>query len=81
MRSKNNPTYFDTHVLPAVEFLTSPTTQIGLIVLVVLLGLALAHVERPLVHYPLGWLFGAAIAVTALSFALSFLGFTCGATL
>jgi len=79
MRS-NNPTYLDTHVLPVVEFLASPTTQLGLIVLVVLLGLALAYVERPLVRYPLGWLLGATIAATAFSFALIFMSFTSGAT-
>jgi len=79
MRSVQNPSFFDTHVLPVLRFLTSMTTQLGLILLIALLALPLAYTERPLFRHPLEWLLGAAILVTALSFALNFMGCVMGA--
>jgi len=73
MQSIQNPNYFDTHVVPVLHVLMSPVAQLSLIILIFLLGFALAHTERRILQYPLSWLLGAAIAVTALSFALNFM--------
>ena len=78
-RTVHNPTYFDTHVVPVLHVLMNPIAQLSLIILVFLLGFALAHTERPILRCALSWLFDAAIAVTALSFALIFMGSSLGA--
>ncbi len=73
-----NSTFFVTHVIPVLDVLTHPLTQLGLVALVFLLGLATAVTDRPLLLRPLSWLLGAAIAVTSLSFMLNFMGSSLG---
>lgn len=57
-----------------------PVTQAVLILAIVALGFALAFSEGPILRRVLGVIMGCAIAATATSFALSFFGFSSGAT-
>ncbi|MGD8450906.1 MAG: TrbC/VirB2 family protein [Phycisphaerae bacterium] len=57
-----------------------PVTQAVLILAIVALGFALAFSEGPILRRVLGVILGCAIAATATSFALSFFGFSSGAT-
>lgn len=57
-----------------------PVTQSILILAIVALGFALAFSEGPVLRKVLGVILGCAIAATATSFALSFFGFSSGAT-
>lgn len=57
-----------------------PVAQSILVLAIVGLGFALAFSEGPILRRVLGVIFGGAIAATAASFALSFFGFTSGAT-
>ncbi len=57
-----------------------PVTQAVLVIAIVALGFALAFSEGPILRRVLGVIMGCAIAATATSFALSFFGFSSGAT-
>lgn len=59
---------------------SGPVTQALLILAIVALGFALAFSEGAALRRVLGVIFGCAIAAAAASFALSFFGFSSGAT-
>lgn len=63
-----------------VDSFTGITAQLILILAIVSLGFALAFSEGPILRRVLGVILGGAIAATAASFALSFFGFSSGAT-
>jgi len=60
--------------------IAGPVTQSLLTLSVVALGFALAFSEGAILRRVLGVILGCAIAATAASFAVSFFGFTSGAT-
>ena len=63
-----------------VDSIAGPVTQSLLILAVVALGFALAFSEGAALRRVMGVLLGCAIAAAATSFALSFFGFSSGAT-
>ena len=71
---------WETPLQRLAESFAGPVARSLLILSVVALGFALAFSEGPVLRRVLGVILGCAIAATAASFALSFFGFTSGAT-
>ena len=71
---------WETPLQRLAESFAGPVARSLLTLAVVGLGFALAFSEGPVLRRALGVILGCAIAATAASFALSFFGFTSGAT-